>query len=419
MLQTPITPSPSVSNARDGCTIDGLALGESASLQGTETSFPPPTEFGSTSTKMLKDPYSIELRMRQHGLFQGDKAYDKYPELQKQALGIINGNRDSAMKPSELSEYRKTYNAYKGHNERTYLSRIVPLIQKSKYHVKKELGTKQQEDLNRTLKIYADDEETRAAIEEMQLYSTVMWIDDGLLITEDSEFGREMASNIMPNVYPSLGFDATLAKAMAKEEGMKNPKPDYTYGIDPGNFPVPSDVTLASATEALLRLSPGMVHPLFFLEGKSDRGRQGDAENQACRGGGTLVAADRMLRQQSGADIRSPGADMDTYLFSGTFSVGSIRLWLHWAEVLDDGTVRYHMNKLISKVTDEDNDIIYMSKAIQNILSWGLHTRKPALIELHQKLHEKRRWETAIAAQQSKESARKKRKVSTSPTKGR
>ena len=60
----------------------------------------------------------------------------------------------------------------------------------------------------------------------------------------------------MLNVYLSSGFDATFTKAMAKEQLMKNPKPDYTYGIDLKNFPVPNDVTLGPSAEGFSRLSP-------------------------------------------------------------------------------------------------------------------------------------------------------------------
>lgn len=194
--------------------------------------------------------------MRQHGLFQGHQAFHKLPRAQK-------GSTRACQRPSRLGN--ETFSVARisqdpqyiqRHNERTLLFRIIPLIQRRKNRVKKELGAKMLDTLYRILECCGDDVEKGAVNEEIQLYSTKMKIDDGLIVPEESEFGREIAPNIMLNVYLSSGFDATFTKAMAKEQMMKNPKPDYTYGIDLKNFPVPNDVTLGASAEGFSRLSP-------------------------------------------------------------------------------------------------------------------------------------------------------------------
>lgn len=80
-----------------------------------------------------------------------------------------------------------------------------------------------------------------------------------------------------------------------------------------------------------MEVAHGQNHSFFIIEGKSNKGSHTDAENQARRGGATLVNAARILYDRiSMEDVT--GADERTFVFSATVTPEFMAIWVHWAE---------------------------------------------------------------------------------------
>ena len=338
--------------------------------------------------KIPKDVNSIRLAMEQHGMVQESFTVDKYPEFKNKVLGIINDERLSTMKKKQVSKFTKLHRDVEMLNERTFMESLLPLIVKRKYTGKKDLEDGELAKLNEMLENVEGP--AREALEKEYIHTTKEWIDDGLRVTMDAEF----RNTLLPNKYFELGFQNGLARVLAKKEGMKNPKPDYAYGIRPDYFTRPTEVVIAPETLATLGIAPNLYHTFFLIEGKSENGSMGDARNQACRGGATLVNAGRMLRDMVGFED-TEGPDESTMVFSATMTPGHMQIWVHWAEVAKDKTVLFHMNKFASKLFDDEEHVISLRRILHNILQWGCVSRRADHIVFHEKLCEYQKQKTA------------------------
>ena len=169
---------------------------------------------------------------------------------------------------------------------------------------------------------------------------------------------------------------------------------------------------LSQEIQALLDIAPGIQDPFFIVDGKAEAGSLADAQNQACRGGATLINAARLLQDMMKApDVK--GADARTLVFSATMSPGLVQIWVHWAEVLTSG-VRFHMNHVASRSLDEPDQVVQCRIIIHNILEWGVNTRRPALSLFHDQLNQHQRRQTKKEVQEyqeTKERGKRKRKT--------
>lgn len=84
-------------------------------------------------------------------------------------------------------------------------------------------------------------------------------------------------------------------------------KPDFTFGIVANFHPDIDSERFSQRIRAILGVVPYISHPFLIIEGKSNRGSTADAENQALRGGSTLVRARRLLNGFAGGWKTTPG----------------------------------------------------------------------------------------------------------------
>ena len=361
------------------------------------------------STKIQKDPHSIGEAMQEHGLWQNDTAaFERYPDFEKRIREILAPPRLSVMKTKQVEEFKKVQRDVERLNEDTVLQNLVPLIIKRKYTSEKDLQNEEQERYNTEL-TSAKDEAARMALKKRFVHTSKMWRDDGLLVTMTAEFYR----TLLPNRYAEFGFEAQLAKVMAKDQAMKNPRPDYCYGLSAKSFTIPPGVMISPELHAILGIAPGVIHPFLIIEGKADRGQLAEAQNQACRGGATLVNAARLFLERIGVtDV--DGADERTVVFSATMSPAIMEISIHWAEISTDG-VRYHMNELVTRVFREDDHLVDLRRMLHNIINWGCNTRRKDLDTFHRKLHEFQIQETLKELEAANGEMNKKRKLVGTP----
>ncbi|KAL8909957.1 MAG: hypothetical protein Q9171_004723 [Xanthocarpia ochracea] len=299
--------------------------------------------------KIPSDPQWVAARLKSYRLFQGDReALKRYPKFQEQLKRIINQKRLSSIDPEDITDFQREWDEYKDKNEDTVLNELLP------YFIKKK----------RTISIQGTDEEKDA-------HAVVSFSQSGVVAISNREFQR----TCVPLREDGSPLEKKILDAMAKEDGMTNPKPDRTFGISLRKDLFPIGFTPPPEIAVWLEVMRGIHHPFFLIEGKSYQGSLLDAQNQACRGGATLVsAARRLLATLNQPDIVGP--DTRTFVFSATLSPGLMDIWVNWAEVPSPGALpNYHMNQLMSKAIADEEQFGQLRKTLHNILDWGCGPR--------------------------------------------
>ncbi|KAL9137571.1 MAG: hypothetical protein Q9175_001225 [Cornicularia normoerica] len=367
------------------------------SREDNTSEFPstPTTTSKSGKLSIPKTPDWVGDTMTSHGLLHDNRgAFNRYPAFKEKVLGIINQDRSSRMKDRSVQKVRDRQAFCDRANEDTLLHVLLPLIVKETHTGKNMKEGEALEDFNKRLADCKSDDE-RERLKEAEFGVEEFW-DDGLRVTVNKEFQK----TLLPNAYLDQGFEADIAKALAKVEGMKNPKPDRAYGINKDKYPVPRGIIISAETRLLLEVAPLMQDTFFFVEGKGDRGSGAEAENQARRGGATLVNAKRSLYALMG-DVETKGsADIRTFVFSATMGPRVMEIWVHWAEITLEDSIVFHMNRLKSKslYDDECDSIPQLRMALNNIIEWGCNSRNTDLQIFHDRLcmHEKAKLEEKL-----------------------
>lgn len=242
------------------------------------------------------------------------------------------------------------------------------------------------------------------------------WFSDGVHVSKLSD----LRGGMLPTQYIDDEFEPEITKALAKVDGVKNPRPDFCYGFRNDRFQLPPNLILSTELLYLLKVAPGMEHPFFLVKGKSNKGDIGDAENQARRGGATLVAA---ARRHIGEPADEVGVDQRTFVCSSTINPSIMDIYLHWAEVISVGLTQeresnaqqdeaephphcdereqcrsqlpqpsqsktiFHMTHLQSYALRNKRDLPDLRTNLHNILEWGCIARMPELERLRKQIY--------------------------------
>ena len=220
------------------------------------------------------------------------------------------------------------------------------------------------------------------------------WSADNLRFRVDQEFTR----GYTPGVDTKNEF--ALAMALAKEEGMQNPKPDIAYGLDEDVFKQIGRVANQLHVD-LAQLSTGMFHPFFIIEFKSHKGSLLDAEHQACRGGAVMVNTMGMLKEKAGMEDKGDKFDAGSFAFSLALDPHNARMYVHWRENQRYGgkvKVFYHMQRLAGYLLDDGESVDKLRIAINNVLDWGVGARKAWVLHMLSNLEAKHEEEERLAS---------------------
>lgn len=399
----------------------------------------------STEAKAPTDALWVERRLRTYNCFQAEPGVlQKYPKFEKMVQKILNRKRESSINPDSAKKFHEVNRYYEKANENTFLHNILPIIIKPGRTVKSRVRAdaleldqeaqyqiqvqKDEEDekgqkagaerhvgkedtpsgTEHTLEQVAE-QEGEKSVQEHEEYTLESFWDDGLAIKIDCE--------IRKGFLPIKEKDEELSRAMAKVDGMTNPKPDFTYGLRIDNHSIPDDMAVSASIDYMLEVVPFLHHPFFIIEGKSDSGSKAEAENQACRGGAALINAARQLREKIGAQAtEAAGPDEQTYIYSATLSPGLMDFWVHWLEVRKMHRPLFHMHHLESVALRSDGAPGKLRMITHNILDWGCMDRLPQIQELYNQIFEYERTTSAEnRRQQAEKTPTKKRRVSNKP----
>ena len=351
--------------------------------------------------------------MQLHGLFQDQNALSRFPDFEKKVKDILNIERHSAMKPLSAKKFSTERDYFDRANEDTVIHNLIPLIIKPSRSTQSTVDAEKMKTIDVAMTVatgYA-----RELLEDGKWAPKDFW-DDGVITTINDEFTR----TFLPDKYTAGGIDSELAKAMMKDDSMTNPKPDFCYGLNVDKFPltVNPGVVVDTWVSAFQEVAPEMYHPMLIVEGKSNKGDAGDAKNQACRGGATLVNAARLLR--SHVSMNDGTAEMDddtsiaddrTFVYSAVVTPQVMQIYAHWAEVKRKNCVMevlFHMSFLTSKALGDSEQVADLRKMLHNILEWGCITRSLELETLHKCIQEdqQERWDRMVAESPSKSNKR-------------
>ena len=274
-----------------------------------------------------------------------DAAIERHPQVLEWAEQIQGGERQSAMKPESEKKLRQLRKQYGKSNELTFTHKFFVALIRSKRNKK---------------------------AENTENWPLVDWEQDGLMEAWDVLFQR--------NSIPAIAVpDEASAKVLAKYPRIKNPKPDITFGLQDKEFS--RDLMIINRLYfAQAGICPADIwHPFLIVEAKM-KGVIEEAEYQCVRGGAALVNAARLLRYLAGADLRKPGPDLDTPVFSLAVIPSQIVLHVHWAEVNGAGETWFHMHHVSTYSVKVPKEGIRLRHDLDNILDWGTQSRKMEVV---------------------------------------
>ena len=377
-------------------TQDGVADCSQTPMTPTTSSASEMRSTTSSTPTTSKEAGWVGRRLEMHGIYCDPKALKKYPDFANMISDIVNGNRHSEMKQKSIERVQHYGHLCGETNEATFLATVVPLIIKVDRTVKFE----HTEPSGNSLELAGDGDSVVQDPEPRRPYGSRDWLEDGIFAVVDQDFRKDCL--------PHCFADKDLARKMKKVDGMTTPRPDRCYGLEPnwirGTPGVQLDVTLHDLVEAC----PHLSYPFFLIEGKSNDGSKIAAENQARRGGASLVNAKRQILEKIGElPAIANGVDDSNFVFSAVLYPGGIGIWVHWIELVD-GKPWFHMNHLRSLAMEDPNCIRESRKILNNILSWGCDLDKRGLKELHRKMYAWQIQETARVAEENAEEARQK-----------
>ena len=218
--------------------------------------------------------------------------------------------------------------------------------------------------------------------------------EDGAVVTKNRQFAKDLLPT-WKRAREATDW-AWIHKQMAKERGMTRPKPDFTYGVRENHYPTIGTKTFSSYVRALVGVAPYIQHPYFIIEGKTANTSIIEAENQAIRGGATLVHARRLLNARSGKKDEL-GVDKDSYVFSMTLDTSAAKVWVHWCEIdvwepKKDGSKEYfetyHMNELYKADLEDAGKLELLRIKMHNIIDWGCGARMREISDVMDKIYQ-------------------------------
>lgn len=287
--------------------------------------------------------------IREHEVF--DSEQEQFKNFKQLALSPFLGDRHSAVNPASAQKYKEVHSYYEELNEASFKTEILRLIAKNEFQIELEPAT-----------------ESSAAV-----YGPSDSWHKGLRV----QYNQSVNRGHIPHRYANPNNDQKKVTEALQKEGILNAEPDAVFGFDPKSMP---EAPVLPDTRELLLLLPKMNWPFFVIQSKQSKGDYNDALNEASRDGIAIVSAARELCCKAGIDIKKVGPDDQTYIYSAVMDTRSMEWYVHWAEVLGGGGVRYHMNVVVESQPLKGSGVLGKLRGpTHDILEWGLMKRKPTV----------------------------------------
>ncbi|KAL8754873.1 MAG: hypothetical protein Q9199_004036 [Rusavskia elegans] len=351
-------------------------------------------------TPLSQTSHNVRQTLADHGMHINNPSLElKYKDLHSVAEKCMGRTRDSAMRTASTKHIAQWLKTASTLPEDDIIWQLVPMIAPNSRTVKE----------SKDLVIASNSGEEHILVSKF-------FSDDGVICTRNRQF--------TPDLLPSWDKPAMQAiqKKMEKEKepGMSNAKPDFTFGIMANCHPDIDSERFSQRIRAIIGVVPYITHPFLIIEGKSNRGSIADAENQALRGGSTLVRARRLLNGFARGWKMTSGADHESFVFSMTIDPRVATIWLHWCEVRvrekmavaekNTGKAKepaardeeeeeetfyetYHMNQMSQYLLSDTDHARSCRRELHNIMDWGCGDRMDEIRKVMAKVHERERAE--------------------------
>ena len=311
----------------------------------------------------------VRDRLELYGLYVNQvQALKKYPDFERMVRKILNEDRLSKATEYEQSEYELALDIYSYRNGDTFLNKILPFLIKDHRRITT---------LGKSANPAGSQGQSTSPEEPDPVSIVVSYLRSAMEETVNRDFTR----TFLPFRESESQLDEGVIKAMQKEDGMTNPRPDRVYSVSKDRYTFPHGFRVPDKIGQYLEIVKDTHHAFFIIEGKSSTGIPEDAQNQASRGGASLVNSARLLRKEIGlldVDTESVGPDVNTFVYSATLSPLLIEYWVNWAEVfIVDGErkTRFNMSKLHSIAIGDTMNLGLLRRLNHNILDWGCGAR--------------------------------------------
>ena len=304
----------------------------------------------------------------------------------KKASAILDGKRGSDWGEEKKQDVQEGIEDYCEEAEATFVMNLMEHI----------LGKMRKVPKNTML---SEDE-----LEQKRNWIEAAWKKDHLRMRSQINF----RTDCIPSIRTGIAF---WDKLVAQAPRVENPKPDMAFGIYKTAF---SPFHQEILNNHRCNLAGPKLYDIFLaFDAKCMNAPIDEAENQCMRSGCAMVQTRRRLNQAANqsrkkavnsVSLASTGActttlsstqacpRADTESFAFTLAIGSqgANMFINWAlemDANDNNNVQWHMHKLRVYSYFNLDDLAQLHHDIDNILDWGLTTRKAEVENLCEKIH--------------------------------
>ena len=309
----------------------------------------------STPSKQARDDTSVAstaniaatltLLSRHHYLIADKHVLAQNQNFIEEANERVVQDRNSPMKPEQLSLVEEAYEGARIRNEATFLAMFWENLITWTRTVKQ---GKSWQDLPPTRKT---------------------WLSDFVIANYDQDFRKASVDEIKP----ANASEERLLAAMPK---IATPKPDLVYGLMPNGWCSNEEIAVIHRLGRHSMPSRDLVLPSFLVEGKSIDGNIEEAELQVMRGGAALNASFRRLDKEAGTMFEGNGPDERSMVYSLIFGPMYARLNIHWSQIGAGEPIAYYTHRLKKYDMSDIEAWKDIRSAVHNILDWTAFERK-------------------------------------------
>ena len=309
----------------------------------------------STPSKQARDDTSVastaniaatmRLLSQHHYLIADRHVQAQNQNFIKEANERVVTDRNSPMKPEQLSLIEQAYEAARARNEATFLVIFW-------------------ENLITWTRTVGQGESWQ---DPPRIRKT--WLSDFVMANRDQEFLKDCVDKIKP----ANESEERLLAALPK---ITTPKPDLVYGLMLDGWCSAEEVAVIHRLGRHSMPSRDLVLPSFLVEGKSIDGNIEEAELQVMRGGAALNASFRRLDKEAGTVFEGNGPDERSMVYSLIFGPMYARLNVHWTQIEDGKEIAYYTHRLQKYDMSDVEAWKDIRNAVHNILDWTALERK-------------------------------------------
>lgn len=323
---------------------------------------------------MVGTPSAVRGRLRAKLFFIDEPGTESIgAALIAKAKGILDGNRGSDWSEDKRLRVKEGIADYYDELETTFVANLMKHLHGD------------------TRKIAKDRVLTDVEWEQEHEWIESAWAKDHLRLRYNIDF--------LPDCIPPIRTGSKFVDRIIDEvPRVEKPRPDVACGIYDTGFSLTQWQILHNHK---CDLAGPRLYDIFVIEAKCMNASIEEAENQCMRSGCAMVNTRRALKTAASPARKAattstsppspadPMVDMDSFAF--TLAVGSqmANMFVNWALEMDSkDSVQWHMSFLRVYSYRKPNDLNQLHHDMNNILDWGLGTRKSKVIEYCGKIEE-------------------------------